>query len=114
MANVLISQGEAEQKLVDLAESKPESFELFIARPGKVHPNDTWIPDQLLWLLYAVRQDQLAAVLVDIAVNGSPKKLVLRSRSGIKGCGAHGSISEQLISGGALLIEFAVRRAGEE
>jgi hypothetical protein len=60
---------------VDLAAENPNALEVYIARSGAVLAEETWMPNVLAWLLYAVREDQLAAVLIDIAMNGADKEL---------------------------------------
>ena len=36
-------------------------------------PRNTWIPNSLIWNIPAVREDQLAATLVEVALNGYSK-----------------------------------------
>lgn len=68
------SQGLAELNLVNFAKKNP-GFESYIARPASVQPKHNGaIMSAVMSLLPSVKVDQLAATLVDLAVNGSDRQ----------------------------------------
>jgi len=51
------------------------NFESFAVRPGAVITDDNWTPDLVVAALSLIRRGDLAAAVVDIALNGGQQRL---------------------------------------
>ncbi|OBT57008.1 hypothetical protein VE04_03119 [Pseudogymnoascus sp. 24MN13] len=74
-------KGELENRMIDLAERNPDSFEVFLARVGSVIPKDNYTLSIIGSLTAGIQPiigaDELAVAMVDIALNGAETELVL-------------------------------------
>jgi hypothetical protein len=62
--------GEAETKLIDLAKANEKTFETYILRPGGIRPKEALMLPDFIVGSFNVRVDEVAATLIDSAVNG--------------------------------------------
>jgi len=73
MEDVRTSKGEAERALLEFARQNSDRFEVIVVRPGGVVDRNTSMPNVLLKGIASLREDQLAAVLLHLATNGSER-----------------------------------------
>ncbi|KFY84606.1 hypothetical protein V500_09170 [Pseudogymnoascus sp. VKM F-4518 (FW-2643)] len=93
-----MNKGELENRMIDLAERNPDSFEVFLARVGTVIPKGdctlSIIGPLTAGIQPIIGADELAVAMVDIALNGAETELVLheelvaRGKLSAKGSGA--------------------------
>ncbi|MCJ1307240.1 hypothetical protein MMC25_000886 [Agyrium rufum] len=69
-------RGEIENELVALQKAHPETLETTVARPGMVLAKNTYLMGPLISTMHAVKVDELAALLVDCAMNGREEQIV--------------------------------------
>jgi hypothetical protein len=62
--------GEIEVKLIDFAKANEKTFETYIMRPGGIRPKDANMLPDCIAGSFNVRVDEVAATLIDSAVNG--------------------------------------------
>jgi len=83
--------GGVEAKLLDFAQSHPSNFQSYIMRPAGVLTKDTSVKNYLMGFVPSVRVDELAATMLDVAINGSKmetwenRDLAKRGRELLKG-----------------------------
>jgi hypothetical protein len=61
--------GETEVKLIDFAKENEKTFETYIMRPGGIRPKDSVKLADCIVGSFNVRVDEVAATLIDSAVN---------------------------------------------
>ena len=81
----LIHQGEVENVLIDLAVQHRDSFDSFVVKPGYVLSKETRIMQLVIDLSRFVRVDELAAVLMNTALNGSEVQITEYNEEGTRG-----------------------------
>ncbi|KAE8449411.1 hypothetical protein EG329_008312 [Mollisiaceae sp. DMI_Dod_QoI] len=83
--------GEVEAKLLDFAQSHSSNFQSYIMRPAGVLTKDTGVKNYLMGFVPSVRVDELAATMLDVAINGAKmqtwenRDLAKRGRELLKG-----------------------------
>ncbi|KFY79032.1 hypothetical protein V499_01928 [Pseudogymnoascus sp. VKM F-103] len=90
-------KGELENRMIDLAERNPDSFEVFLARVGSVIPKGNGMLAIIGPLTASIQPiigiDELAVSMVDVVLNGaetqlvSHEELVARGKALVKGSG---------------------------
>ena len=71
-----MSQGEAELELMRLQKKRPDVFVVHIARPGVVTATNSLFPAVLEPLTRFINIDDLAAKMVNTAINGHTAQLL--------------------------------------
>lgn len=72
----LLEQGEVENRLIELQRQLPEQLASYVARPGGVLATNSFFPSLLEPLARAITVDDLAAKMLDIAINGHRTQIV--------------------------------------
>lgn len=72
----MMIQGEAELELMKMQKEHPEAFVVYIARPGPVTATDSLFPAVLEPLARFINVDDLAAKLLDTAINGHDTQML--------------------------------------
>ena len=74
---LIISQGLAETKLLELANENLDVLETLIIKAALVVGKKNPMPELIIWASRnAIRVDELAAAMIDIAMNGSATNTV--------------------------------------
>ena len=74
---LIISQGLAETKLLELANKNLDVLETLIIKAALVVGTKNPMPELIIWASRnAIRVDELAAAMIDIAMNGSATNTV--------------------------------------
>ncbi|KAI4099053.1 MAG: hypothetical protein L6R37_006158 [Teloschistes peruensis] len=76
MAEARLIRGEVENRLIELQRQLPEQLASYVARPGGVLATNSFFPSLLEPLARAITVDDLAAKMLDIAINGHRTQIV--------------------------------------
>ncbi|MCJ1481388.1 hypothetical protein MMC06_001545 [Schaereria dolodes] len=69
-------RGEVENRLIELAKQKKDVLETYIARPGFVLSKGNFMAKIFMGVSRCNRVDELAAVMTDMALNGSKEQIM--------------------------------------
>ncbi|KAI4252468.1 MAG: hypothetical protein LQ352_004279 [Teloschistes flavicans] len=76
MAEARLIRGEVENKLIELQKQLPEQLLSYVARPGGVLATNSFFPALLEPLARAITVDDLAAKMLDTAINGHKTQII--------------------------------------
>ena len=77
-ANVLTNthQGETQNRLIDIGNQRSEILETYIVKPGYVLASSNSLPNMLVSLSRSIKVNELAAVMLATALEGSKKQVM--------------------------------------